>query len=157
MTQPKPTRDDLQRAADILRKDAVPVPWPASRPQPQVHLPRRLPRDGALRPPAFSRNLQRLRFILQQAPDVEVSLDEHSWRWTAAVPSSDGDDDKVVTGDHLGELIPSLQRALEDRDAMKRAAIQSQLAVLRSMWGEWFWIGWDGDWWFERRDGKGGR
>jgi hypothetical protein len=120
-------------------------------------LPCRTAHDGTSPPPVFSDNLERLQLILRHASDVEVSLDEQSWRWTATVPSLTGEDDEPVTGDHLGELIPWVQRALEKRDAAKRAAVHSQLAVLRSMWGAFFWIGWDGDWWFQRQDGKGER
>ncbi len=155
MSRAIPDLATLGRAAAVLRKDAVLTPWPATTHEHAVELPRR--RIEAEAPPYFTENLERLRVLQQGAPDVVVMHDEDPWEWTAVVPSLPGEDGQKIRAGDLAELLARLQPVLEKREMARRGYIRAALDAFLLGWDDVFEVGWDGEWWYRRRDGIGGK
>jgi hypothetical protein len=100
---------------------------------------------------------QRFLALLEKAPDIEAALDERTGVWTVELPPpTDLDAGREVRG-NLADVTDAVTEFLGSRDRLLHASMLAQLDVLRAYWGERFQIGWDGEWWCQRRDGMGER
>jgi hypothetical protein len=147
----------LARTIAELKKDAVSARWPDPPAGTRPPLPARCMHEADINEHAlpYGQDAERLRVLQEAAPDIAVLCDEEPWTWTAIVPSLSGEDDSKLSAATLTDLLPQLEHVLGRREEARRTSIRGSLDVLRMSWSDVFEIGWDGQWWYRRRDGRG--